>query len=355
MRASIRFVIVLMVISIVCPRARAWNATGHALVAMIAYDELPEARRAELVKILRQHPRFAEDFAAHVPAEVKGTEGEAKWTFGNAAVWPDIARGLPPEAKRKYHRAKWHYVNKDVMLNGQATGRAVVTDPAAASDPAEMNVAQALTFNRAIVMNAGATGADRAVALCWVLHLMGDIHQPLHSATLISKRFPVPEGDRGGNSILVTADDGYANNPNFTPDSELLGPATNVVPAAGGAPRFRPELHAFWDNLMGYSEEPLVLGALEKNLKALHPRESFARELRVVEPGELVEENYRWARAAVYTKYVLRVVGLMEPTGENPGLAFTPVPLRAPYFKDARTVAEMRIALAGYRLADRLK
>jgi hypothetical protein len=354
MRPLTRFFVVLVAICLVSARAQAWNASGHELVAMIAYDELPEARRAELTKLLRQHPRFAEDFAAHEPADVKGTDGEAKWIFANAAVWPDIARGLPPEAKRKYHRAKWHYVNKDVLLSGQPAARAVATDPAAAADPADMNVAQALAYNRAIVVNAGAAAPERAVALCWVLHLMGDVHQPLHCASLISKRFPAPEGDRGGNSIFVTADDGYANNPNFTPDTELLSPAT--TPAAGGAaPRFRPELHAFWDNLMGYSEEPLVLAALEKNLKTLHPRESFAHELQVVEPADLVEEDFRWARAAVYTKYVLRIVALLEPTADNPAPTFAPIPLRAPYVKDARVVAELRIALAGYRLADRLR
>jgi hypothetical protein len=57
----------------------------------------------------------------------------------------------------------------------------------------------------------------------------------------------------------------------------------------------------------------------------------------------------------VYTRYVLRAVALQEPAAENAATAFAPVPLRAPYVKDARTVAELRIALAGYRLADRLR
>ena len=44
--------------------------------------------------------------------------------------------------------------------------------------------------------------AQRAVALCWVLHLMGDIHQPLHSGSLYSAEL-FATGDRGGNAIRV--------------------------------------------------------------------------------------------------------------------------------------------------------
>src|SRR5262249_13992287 len=44
---------------------------------------------------------------------------------------------------------------------------------------------------------------DKAVALSWVFHLVGDVHQPLHAATLYNGQFP--RGDRGGNSIKFSA------------------------------------------------------------------------------------------------------------------------------------------------------
>ena len=43
---------------------------------------------------------------------------------------------------------------------------------------------------------------DRAMLTAWIFHLVGDIHQPLHSSTLVSQRL-FPEGDRGGNSIKL--------------------------------------------------------------------------------------------------------------------------------------------------------
>jgi hypothetical protein len=341
--------------------AHAWNATGHMLVGLVAYEELDPARREEWVKILRQHPRFADDFAPRIPADVKGTPDEATWIFAFAGTWPDVARGFTGEAKAKYHHPKWHYVTNGLSLEGELVGDKPPTDPAAtASKPADMNVVQALNYNLSIARDASADPASRAVALCWVLHLGGDIHQPLHCASLVSKRFPLPEGDRGGNSIYITADDGWANNPNFTPDAELLMPARGPEAAAAATPgatrRFRPELHAFWDNIMGFSEEPLVLAALRKSVTTAHPKASFATEFRKSQPAQIMEEDFRWAKAAGYSKYIRRVIALQEP-GESGAAAsaLVPVSLGAPYAKDARLIAEARVALAGYRLADALR
>ena len=47
-----------------------------------------------------------------------------------------------------------------------------------------------------------AADADKAVALCWILHLTGDLHQPLHTVALFS-RGHFPAGDRGGNDIRI--------------------------------------------------------------------------------------------------------------------------------------------------------
>src|SRR5439155_1554275 len=43
--------------------------------------------------------------------------------------------------------------------------------------------------------------AEKAVSLCWLLHLVGDLHQPLHAATLLSEAYPT--GDQGGNALAV--------------------------------------------------------------------------------------------------------------------------------------------------------
>ena len=46
------------------------------------------------------------------------------------------------------------------------------------------------------------TDMDKAILLCWLFHLVGDIHQPLHCSAMFTPRL-FSEGDRGGNSIKV--------------------------------------------------------------------------------------------------------------------------------------------------------
>src|SRR5207249_4653495 len=56
---------------------------------------------------------------------------------------------------------------------------------------------------------ADATDPDRAVALCWLLHLVGDLHQPLHGTSLIASSdtydppLEPPHGDKGGNLVAI--------------------------------------------------------------------------------------------------------------------------------------------------------
>src|SRR5437763_13755343 len=65
-----------------------------------------------------------------------------------------------------------------------------------------MNIMQALGFARGQLARPDLAPQDRAVLTAWIFHLVGDIHQPLHSSTLVSQKL-FPEGDRGGNSIKL--------------------------------------------------------------------------------------------------------------------------------------------------------
>src|SRR4051812_36867694 len=95
--------------------AYAWNNTGHKVVADIAWEQLTPERRKEIVDILRRHPRFDEDFAKRMPADAE----EDRWIFQQAAIWPDIARGLKDEDLAKYNRPTWHYVNVPVFIGAE--------------------------------------------------------------------------------------------------------------------------------------------------------------------------------------------------------------------------------------------
>jgi S1/P1 nuclease len=98
-----------------------WNATGHKIIASIAFRRLTGDEQARIVAILKRHPRFAEDFGDQMPEEVRGADVAAQneWLFQQAAIWPDTVRSGPVE-KRAFNRGEWHYVNVPHFLTEAA-------------------------------------------------------------------------------------------------------------------------------------------------------------------------------------------------------------------------------------------
>jgi S1/P1 Nuclease len=201
---------ILLCSSLVDSPALAWNATGHKVIASIAFRQLAPAEQAKIVAILKKHPRFTEDFADDMPEEVRrGDESmQNEWLFQQAAVWPDLVRGGPPE-RRAFNRSEWHYVNLPHFLTDpvkaqlQGTLRVnTATDPPANATPdtSRMNVVQTIRFARRVSADKQASPQDRTVLLSWVFHTVGDIHQPLHAVAMFSPKL-FPSGDRGGNSV----------------------------------------------------------------------------------------------------------------------------------------------------------
>jgi hypothetical protein len=194
--------------------AFAWDSVGHRLSAAIASNYLSDNSKTELLKILQQHPRYQQDFLDQMPASItRGSEEDRfVWLLGQAAFWPDITRGLPEATRKLYNRANWHYID-GAWLRGQAQVQgntyigvapfSDITEKNTQDIRAEANVDNvmvALDYNTTLLANSQASFPQRAVALCWVLHLIGDIHQPLHVGSLYSaNRFS--SGDRGGNGI----------------------------------------------------------------------------------------------------------------------------------------------------------
>ena len=100
----------------------AWNDPGHRLTALIAYELMSDGERQTVIDLLKQHPRFKEDFGPKSqPKEIQLLNEGAKkdralqrWMFGQAAVWPDIARGFPEAERARYHRWTWHFINRPI-------------------------------------------------------------------------------------------------------------------------------------------------------------------------------------------------------------------------------------------------
>lgn len=136
--------------------ARFWGQTGHRIIARVAAARLsPEAR-----KTIQQL----------VPGE----------SLASIATWADSIRQFRPET------APWHYVNIPIWDS--------IYRPAAVC-PTGNCVVAALAQQLAILGDRQQPQSARAEALKWVVHLVGDLHQPLHVGD---------RGDRGGNDVKLT-------------------------------------------------------------------------------------------------------------------------------------------------------
>jgi len=333
--------------ALVCltPPALAWSASGHMQIASFAYDALSEPQRAEFVALLRQHPRFSQDFQAQVPAELTTDAERARWLFLWASVWPDLVKGQPA-----YERGPWHYVNLPLSLRaGQlatcAQARAALPEsqrraaaerasrrraepstPAAGaagsaaqltpSEPEEIRTAWA--WARRTLADRVRPAAERALALAWLLHLVGDAHQPLHAVALFSER-RFPFGDRGGNDIL-----------------------------AGTLP-----LHRVWDSLLGDDQGlPFVQQQARGWLADAELRSLAGSAERELEIDPWLDEDCALARSLVYTPAILAAV----QRAEGGALDVKPdVSLGEAYLAAARRAAQRRAVQAGARLAAILK
>lgn len=139
--------------------ARAWGPQGHEIVADIAYREMTPAARGQVSALLG---------------------GDARILMAANANWADEIRQERPDT------ARWHYVN--IELGSRRY------DAARDCPHGDCIVAQ-IEKDRRILSDRHASRAARAMALRFLIHFLGDVHQPLHAAD---------DHDRGGNDIGVT-------------------------------------------------------------------------------------------------------------------------------------------------------
>jgi len=185
--------------------ALAWNNLGHKVVAEIAWQQLEPEQRKSIVETLRRHPKFDRDFVSKMDDNsLTGDKAiEDHWIFLHAATWPDIIRD-----DKEYDRPDWHYIDLPTFLDlsdkSAFAGKLPVnisTEFPSAIPQKEFNAVQAIQLCKAML--ASKAGPDvKAMAYCWLMHLVGDIHQPLHCTALFSVEH-FPKGDKGGNYIKV--------------------------------------------------------------------------------------------------------------------------------------------------------
>jgi hypothetical protein len=190
--------VVILVLLVVVSSAFAWNKAGHMVSGAIAYADLKPASPQTLTRVialLKLHPHFETKWAPRLAQFHLSSEEQDLYLFMLAARWPDDIRG-----DAAFHHGAWHYINLPYKPEGQAASVQTV-------DPPPENILRAYQTNLDILRST-APESTKAVALCWIFHLIGDVHQPLHTVALFATQFPPPEGDRGGTRFYIRAREG---------------------------------------------------------------------------------------------------------------------------------------------------
>jgi len=320
-------VVVLLIglcISMPARPAGAWTDTGHRLIALIAWADLTPPARAKFTYILKTHPRYKEDMLSEMPADLSG-EDQDRYAFGMAATWPDMVRSFSNPMHATFNHPAWHYIDIPFSVGGQAANL-----PPDAGPPPH-NILEALTFNIAAIKDATVAPKDQAVALCWILHLCGDVHQPLHAAELFSPQYP--DGDKGGNAIIVLREPPYSNS--------------------------QVNLHLLWDQLPGQYKDESTIRDLATGLRSdqRFSREALKDLVAVKDPAAWANESHELAVRVAYLNGDLHGASAAEGGGEGVGDrgGQANIPGVPPgYLKQAEEVAMQRCVVAGYRTADLL-
>ena len=217
----------------------------------IAYYELRDRDPSALVRVitlLKRNPYYETEWLPRINAlQDNDPDKHDLYVFMYAARWPDDVRGT------NLHCEKCHYINFPFRPSGQPGS--VITQP-----PAPQNILKAYDRFRSTV-GSGAPAQRRAIALAWVFHLVGDIHQPLHTSTIFTVEFP--NGDRGGTHFYIRP----------TEDSKTQ------------------HLHSFWDQLIINTQR---FSSVRKRARDLLERDDLERS----DFTELSETSFnRWARS----------------------------------------------------------
>lgn len=148
---------------LIAPGAWAWSALGHRLVGALAERHLTPAAHAQVRELLA---------------------GEPDPTLAGVAYWADALRDTDPE--RFKQTSRWHYVNH---ADGSCNYLPARDCPDGAC------VIGAIDSQRAILADRGKPLAERRDALKFLVHLVGDAHQPMHASN---------HNDLGGNKFQIS-------------------------------------------------------------------------------------------------------------------------------------------------------
>ncbi len=269
----------LALILAVCTSAFAWHDSGHMVVAEIARQSLNPKVLAEAEWLLKQDADPKSD------------------NFLTAACWAD-------DFKTR-ENGPWHYINIHFRTDGKEID----------NKPLEQNIVYAINRFSNVLKDKTKTPKERAEALRYLIHFVGDIHQPLHAVARDTDEHP--QGDRGGNEFKVLPIDRH---------KDLQRPPTN--------------LHSLWDmggNLFRPTTRPLTTDGRASIVRIANSIKSRHSQLSLDNVAN--SDPMAWAQesADLAKRYVYNLKENEAPTPE--------------YIRQCEDIAAKRVAYAGYRLA----
>ena len=301
---------ILFLIAISSVSALAWDDTGHKITGYIAWQNMTPAAREKAVALLLQAPEDS-GILNLLATDSRPTAARQEWMFVTMATWADLVRDRNfPIRNKEYNHGTWHYTDTYFRDNNGKTE--IVND----LKPDAENAVERLFALEKIVKDTSKPNAERAVALAWILHIAGDIHQPLHAVSRVTD--VEPKGDQGGNAFSLSPAD---------------------------APKEKREnLHYFWDSIVTRSItrqnqtecDPNYIPRLADDLTKQFPSSKFAANLKAGKYDEWQRESFDLATREVY-----KGIERNKPASED-------------YRKRALTISNERLALAGYRMAELL-
>jgi len=277
-------------------------------IAYVAYKRLDSSTKDQVDVLLKLNPDYTK-WTAGAPDE----ETAKRYAFVHAATWADDIKtreygytrddaGSPTAGQNigyddRNQHAYWHY--KDLAFSPDGT-------PLPQPDRVDA-LTQLRVMIAALPASSGTSDVVRSYDLVWILHLVGDVHQPLHAISRHTRQ--ISNGDGGGNA-------------------ETVIPATGEIIA----------LHAYWDRIFGGYSSPYgaLFDASDKDgLASIKVNKASAQ---ISDPAMWIQESAELAKQFAYAPPV--------------SLGTNPVMLSRDYETNARNIARSQAALAAARLAN---
>ena len=176
-----------------------------------------------------------------------------------------------------------------------------------------INIVQAIQGHIKTISNTEYPKKYRAFALSWLLHLIGDFHQPLHCTSLFSNDY-FTKGDHGGNNVLIQGQGRISN------------------------------LHWYWDSRLNNSSSFKFINRRAEVI--FNKNKSSAQKFTTLTPQQSVEDCKSIAIKYVYTPMILKKLN----SAEKKNLDQPKIYISESYDQQARNIAEQQTTKAAFKL-----